>query len=37
MTEKEKNSKGNKVMVMGHLKRCHKHKSEIRSNRMREV
>jgi hypothetical protein len=26
-----------KVMVKGHLQRCRKHKSEIRSNRLREV
>jgi hypothetical protein len=26
-----------KVMVRGHLQRCRKHKSEIRSNRLREV
>jgi hypothetical protein len=26
-----------KVMVRGHLQRCRKHKTEIRSNRLREV
>jgi hypothetical protein len=32
MTEEERIPKGKKVMVKGHLQRCRKHKSEIRSN-----
>jgi hypothetical protein len=37
MTEEEKIPKDKKVMVRGHLQRCRKHNSEIRSNRLRKV
>jgi hypothetical protein len=32
--EKKRILKDKKVMVRGHLQRCHEHKSKIRSNRM---
>jgi hypothetical protein len=35
--EETRITKDKKVMVRGHLQRCRKHKSEIRSNRLREV
>jgi hypothetical protein len=34
MMKEEIIPKDKKVMVRGHLQRCRKHKSEIRSNRM---
>jgi hypothetical protein len=37
MMKKERILKDKKVMVRGHPQRCCKHKSEIRSNRLREV
>jgi hypothetical protein len=37
MTKEERIPKDKKVMVRGHLQRCRKHNSEIRSNRLREV
>jgi hypothetical protein len=37
MIEEERILEDKKVMVRGHLQRCRKHKSEIRSNRLREV
>jgi hypothetical protein len=37
MTNEKRIPKDNKVMVRGHLQICRKHKSEIRSNRLREV
>jgi hypothetical protein len=35
--EEKRILKDKKVMVRGHLQRCRKHKSEIISNRLREV
>jgi hypothetical protein len=37
MTEEGRIPTDKKVMVRGHLQRCRKHKSEIGSNRLREV
>jgi hypothetical protein len=37
MMKKERIPKDKKVMVRGHLQRCSKHKSEIKSNRLRKV
>jgi hypothetical protein len=37
MIKEERIPEDKKVMVRGHLQRCRKHKSEIRSNRLREV
>jgi hypothetical protein len=35
--ERGRDPKDKKVMFRGHLQRCRKHKSEIRSNRLRQV
>jgi hypothetical protein len=37
MMKEERIPKDKKVMVRGHLQRCRKHKSEIRSNGLRKV
>jgi hypothetical protein len=37
MTKEERTPKDKRVMVRGHLQRCRKHKSEIRSSRLRKV
>jgi hypothetical protein len=37
MIEEERILEDKNVMVRGHLQRCHKHKGEIRSNRLRKV
>jgi hypothetical protein len=35
--KEERIPKDKKIMIRGHLQGCRKHKSEIRSNRLREV
>jgi hypothetical protein len=37
MTEEGRIPIDKKVMVRGHLQRCRKHKSEVRTNRLRKV
>jgi hypothetical protein len=37
MMKEERIPKDKKVMVRGHLQRCRKHKSKIRSSRLRKV